>query len=88
MFIIRSYTADTINIHEIRKKAMENLGLTVQSFINHSFAVGPTLSEIDSFYVCIDKVLYKALSALKALEICFKSFHVLNAIYPPESKHL
>ncbi|EZA51528.1 hypothetical protein X777_09743, partial [Ooceraea biroi] len=70
---------------EKRKEAMKNLGITLQPFI---IAVGLTLSEISSLYVCIDKVLYKVPSALKALEICFKSFHVLNAIYPPESKHL
>lgn len=78
-------SADTINIQERRREAMKNLGMTVQPFI---ITVGLTLSEIDSVYVCIDKVLYKVPSALKALEVCFKSFHVLNAIYPPESEHL
>lgn len=78
-------SADTINIQERRKEAMRNVGMTVQPFI---IAVGLTLSEIDSFYVCIDTVLYKVPSILKALEICFKSFHVFDAVYPPESEHL
>lgn len=64
---------------------MKKLGITLQPFI---IAVGSTLSEISSFYVCIDQVLYKVPSALKALKVCFKSFHALDAIYPPESEHL
>lgn len=78
-------SADTTTIQEKRREAMKKLGMTVQPFI---IAVGLTLSEIDSFYVCIDTVLYKVPSALKALEVCFKSFHVLDAEYPPESEHL
>ncbi|XP_011859109.1 PREDICTED: uncharacterized protein LOC105556622 [Vollenhovia emeryi] len=78
-------SADTINIQERRREVMKKLGLTLQPFI---IVVGPTLSEISSFYVCVDKVLYKVPSVLKALEICFKCFHVLNAVYPPESEHL
>lgn len=78
-------SANTINIQEKRREAMKNLGITLQPFI---IAVEPTLSETSSFYVCIDKVLYKVPSALKALEVCFKSFHALDAIYPPENEHL
>lgn len=61
---------------------MKNLGITLQPFI---IAVGPTLSETSSFYVCIDKVLYKVPSALKALEV---NLFMRLMLYPPESEHL
>jgi len=77
--------ADTVVIQEKRRKCMEKLGLTVQPFI---IVVGATYCEIDSAYVCIDKILYKVPSVFKALEVCFQSFHVLNALYPPECEHL
>lgn len=56
---------------------MKNLDIILQSFI----IVGPTLFEIDSFYVSIDKVLYKVPSAIPILKVCFKSFYVLDAVY-------
>lgn len=39
-------------------------------------------------YVTIDEVLYSTDSTLEALDICFKTFHVLNLSYPDASKHL
>ncbi|KAL0110650.1 hypothetical protein PUN28_013915 [Cardiocondyla obscurior] len=77
--------ADIVLIQEKRRKYMEKLGLTVQLFI---IVVGATYCEIDSAYICIDKILYKISSVFKAFEICFKSFHVLYALYPPECEHL
>ncbi|XP_070525531.1 uncharacterized protein [Cardiocondyla obscurior] len=77
--------ADTVVIQERRKKVIKDLGLTLQPFI---IVVGPQISDIDSAYVCVDKILYKVPSVLTALNICFKTFHVFNAIYPPESEHL
>ncbi|KAL0130348.1 hypothetical protein PUN28_002172 [Cardiocondyla obscurior] len=85
-FIIHTVLpADTVVIQERRKKVIKDLGLTLQPFI---IVVGPQISDIDSAYVCVDKILYKVPSVLTALNICFKTFHVFNAIYPPESEHL
>lgn len=70
---------------EARVQKMRNFGLTVQPYI---IAVGPSLENLDSFYVSIDSTLYKVPSALKAFDICFKSFYALNAVYSPESEHI
>jgi len=59
--------------------------LTIQPYI---IVVGPTLTEINGFYVCIDKVLYQVSTALKAVDLCFKIFHVFNVNYPSESEHI
>ncbi|XP_048513603.1 uncharacterized protein LOC125501492 [Athalia rosae] len=64
---------------------MNKLGLPVQPYI---IVVGPTLQNIKSFYVSIDKILYQLPSALKAIDICFKAFHTFNALYPPEAEHI
>lgn len=64
---------------------MQLFRLTVQPYI---IIVGPTLHEISEYYVRIDKILYTVPSMLKAVDICFKAFHFLNAKYPPESEHL
>jgi hypothetical protein len=36
-------------------------------------------------FVCVDDQLYKLEDPLKAVDICFKIFHALNAAYPLES---
>lgn len=64
---------------------MNQLGLTVQPYI---IVVGQTLTDIQTFFVCVDKILYEAPSALKAIDLCFKTFHVLDATYPAASEHL
>ena len=47
--------------------------------------VGPTLLDIEASYVAVDDVLYKVATPLKAVDLCFKIFHALNAQYPIES---
>lgn len=49
---------------------------------------GPSSTELKTFYVSIDNTLYTAPTVLKAVDICFKSFHVLEARYPKESEHI
>jgi len=48
----------------------------VQPFI---IIVGPSVREIESYYVVVDDVLYKLDNILKAIDICFKIFMVLDA---------
>lgn len=43
-----------------------------------------TDSKVTYFYVVINKFYYKVESALKALDICFKSFFVFNLHYTPQ----
>jgi len=64
---------------------MYQMNLTVQPYI---IVVGPTLAEISSFFVSVDKVLYNVTSAFKAIDTCFKIFHVLNVEYPVASDHI
>lgn len=64
---------------------MYQLDVTLQPYI---IVVGPTLSEISSFFVSVDKVLYNTESAFKAIDTCFKIFHVLNIKYPAASNHI
>jgi len=36
-------------------------------------------------YVVVDSTMWKVTSPLKAVDVCFKCFHVLHAAYPAES---
>ncbi|XP_039302876.1 uncharacterized protein LOC120357141 [Solenopsis invicta] len=76
---------DISRIQDNKIKRAERLGLTIQPYI---IVVGPNLIEINGFYVCIDKVLYQVSTALKAVDLCFKTFHVFDVNYPPESEHI
>lgn len=39
-------------------------------------------------YVSIEDMLYKVPSVLYGVDVCFKSYFVLNCKYPPESEHI
>ncbi|KYN00534.1 hypothetical protein ALC62_08692, partial [Cyphomyrmex costatus] len=65
-------------IKQRRTKAFQ-FKQTVQPFI---IMVGPSLKEIESYYVIVDDVFYKLDNILKAIDICFKIFMVLDAKYP------
>lgn len=64
---------------------MYQMNLTIQPYI---IVVGPTLAELSSFFVSVDKVLYNVTSAFKAIDTCFKIFHVWNVEYPAASDHI
>lgn len=76
---------DISHIQDEKVKRAQRLGLTVQPYI---IVVGCTISEINGFYVCIDKTLYQVSTVLEAIDICFKIFHVFNVNYPSESEHI
>lgn len=59
------------------------LKVTLQPYIIH--VSGEDLQEI---YVCVDDILYKTNSALEAIDICFKAFHVFHLKYPSACEHL
>lgn len=50
--------------------------------------VGPSEEQIEFFYVCINTTLYTLPSLFEAFKTCFNTFHVFNAQYPVESRHL
>lgn len=47
-----------------------------------------TDSKVTNFYVIFNKVYYKVESALKAIDICFKSFFVFNLHYTPQCEQI
>lgn len=50
--------------------------------------IGPSLTELETIYVRIDDNLYRIESCLKALDVCFKSFHALHAEYAAEAEQI
>lgn len=45
-----------------------------------------SLEKIETCYVNINNLFYKCDTPLKAVEVCFKIFHVLSAKYPKEAE--
>ncbi|KAL6419292.1 hypothetical protein ACFW04_013932 [Cataglyphis niger] len=72
------------NIERQRNRAIA-LNLTLQPFI---IFVGHDDNSINAYYVCIDKILYKIESALKAIDVCYKCFFVLHICYPKECQQV
>ncbi|XP_024877873.1 uncharacterized protein LOC112458459 isoform X2 [Temnothorax curvispinosus] len=85
MIVHAKIPGDINRIQEEKVKRAQQLGLTVQPYI---IVVGLTLADVNGFYVCIDKVLYEVTTALKAVDLCFKIFHVFDVNYSPESEHI
>ncbi|XP_071652598.1 uncharacterized protein [Temnothorax longispinosus] len=77
--------ADISGIRQERIDVMYQMSLTLQPYI---IAVGPTLAEISSFFISVDKVLYNVTNAFTAIDTLFKIFHVLNIEYPAASHHI
>jgi len=59
--------------------------LTLQPLI---IFVGCDANLVNEYYVCIDNTLYKIESALKAVDVCYKCFFVLQVCYPKESEQV
>lgn len=77
--------ADISGIRQKRIDVMYQMNVTLQPYI---IAVGPTLAEISSFFISVDKVLYNVTCAFKAIDTLFKIFHVLNIEYPAAAHHI
>ncbi|KYN00656.1 hypothetical protein ALC62_08565, partial [Cyphomyrmex costatus] len=76
---------DITRLREENIRKCKELKLTIQPYI---IVVGPTLHEITTCYLCIDDTIYNISSTLEAVDICFKTFHVLQLQYPTASEHL
>lgn len=48
----------------------------------------PNYTEIKNIYVSFDTILYKVISVLKGIDVCFQLIHVLNLVYPFEAEHI
>ncbi|RLU27463.1 hypothetical protein DMN91_001267 [Ooceraea biroi] len=77
--------AHVASVRESRVNVMNLQKLTVQPYI---IVVGPTLDNIKAYFVSIDSILYSVPTAFEAIDVCFKSFHVFAATYPPASEHI
>ncbi|XP_051167781.1 uncharacterized protein LOC127285689 [Leptopilina boulardi] len=85
LIIHTKIAGDITKARQEREDVMRRKGLILQHFI---FVVGETLENARDFFVAIDNFLYSVTSALQAIDICFKSFHVLRAKYPCASDHI
>jgi len=63
-----------------KQETATKLKETVQPYI---IAVGLHFTAIEAFYIVIDDVMYKMENALKAVDILYKIFQILNVKYPP-----
>ncbi|XP_024883588.1 uncharacterized protein LOC112462188 [Temnothorax curvispinosus] len=63
-----------------RQERAAKLKDTVQPYI---IVIGPQLTAIEAFYIIIDDIMYKMENVLKAVDILYKIFQVLNVKYPP-----
>ncbi|CAH0560965.1 unnamed protein product [Brassicogethes aeneus] len=84
LVIVKTSEGVQVAIDKKREK-MRKLGLSVQPFV---IVEAPSITAVKSIFVCIDNIQYEVPSIIKALEVCFKTFIVLDAAYPLESEHL
>lgn len=84
-FFLFQLLANITQIQEVRRKRVAELGITLQPFI---IALGPSTGNITDLFISANNTLYKVPSALKAIDLCFKIFHVFDIEYPIESAHI
>ncbi|XP_036336282.1 uncharacterized protein LOC118746541 [Rhagoletis pomonella] len=70
--------------HELKIK-LNQKNLPLQPLL---LVVGEKLTQLDSFYVIFDSIIYKVPTFLKSLDTLFKIFHVLNLEYPIQAKSI
>ena len=63
-----------------RKDKLRVYGITQQPII---VAIG-SATTFEAFYVVINNIKYRVDDLMTAVDLCFKSFHTLNATYPKE----
>jgi len=64
-----------------RREKLLKFGLRMQPLV---LIVG-SIEQPTAAYVVIDNITWKLPTPLKAVDICFKAFHVFHATYPSES---
>ncbi|XP_045463880.1 uncharacterized protein LOC123673443 [Harmonia axyridis] len=77
--------SDVPEIVEVQRKNAAAKSVTVQPYL---IIEGHDVRDITNIYIVIDTVRYHFNSLTKAFDVCFKSFHVFNAEYPPQSEHI
>ncbi|CAH0559341.1 unnamed protein product [Brassicogethes aeneus] len=71
-------------LEEIKNKHLQ-WNQTVQPYV---IVEGPSIKDITAAYVVVDKIQYKFTSVQKAIDVCFKVFHVFHGNYPVQSEHI
>lgn len=66
----------------LREQKYVSFGLTAQPL---PVIVGE-FHNIQNCFVCIDSIRYNIDTPLKAIDLCFKVYHTLNAQYPKEAE--
>lgn len=77
--------AELVTTLQERRQKAEDLGLTLQP---HIFIVGPSLSEIISYFLIVDQVKYRLPNILSVVDTCFKVMWALYAKYPMETQNV
>lgn len=75
-------------MERVKRRKQENaakLKTTVQPYI---IAVGSQFTAIETFYIIIDDVMYNIENVLKAVDVLYKIFQVLNVKYPPSCEQV
>ncbi|CAG9765739.1 unnamed protein product [Ceutorhynchus assimilis] len=76
---------DIERLMNAQKEKAKAKKLTLQPYV---LIEGLTLWEISNCYIVIDDLKYQVPTAMKAIDLCFKVFHVFHAKYPPQSDHI
>ncbi|KAJ1526452.1 hypothetical protein ONE63_009586 [Megalurothrips usitatus] len=77
--------ADLKSVLEARRKKLGDFNLTCQPI---AVIVGSAVDDIEKCHVVVDDYKYTLETPLKAIDIVFKIYHALHAVYPPESEPL
>lgn len=83
MYLLQT-AADVTRVRLQTRNFAATIKLTVQPYI---ITVGPD-DTVNEIYICVDETLYKVDNIIKALDLCFKAFHVFQLSYPFASEHL
>ena len=80
LFVLQNANEMTETITRRREK-LASFGLRMQPVV----VVVSTLSSPSAAYVAADEAVWKVATPLKAVDICFKAFHVFHASYPADT---
>lgn len=76
-------------IEEVRQERRNHAlskNITVQPYL---IVVGDKNQNlVESVYLCINDIIYEMPSIITGLDVCFQSFHVLNAVYTRQSEQI
>ncbi|XP_030750822.1 uncharacterized protein LOC115879167 isoform X2 [Sitophilus oryzae] len=76
---------DIPNIIDEKRKKLVKYGLPLLPFV---IIEGASYTDINQIYVSYDSIMYRVVSVLKAVDICFQLMHTLNLKYPYECEHV